>query len=167
MTEFASPCPSRPYSPKPHVYSSPSLVMAALCELPAETSRINKDFNDSTSLGLSKFLQIEMYAIIIQIAERRHFFTKSFEADLNCMRANSVYVWGLGKNLNEKSESHGCTANGKHSSIGVVVSVGSNGKVVKGNLVYIICLNTFILTVCCHDLVFHLHLHPRKKVFPT
>ena len=52
-----SPCPSRPYSPKPHVYKSPLDAMAALCELPQAMSRMRFDRNASIRRGLSQFLE--------------------------------------------------------------------------------------------------------------
>lgn len=52
-----SPCPSLPYSPRPHVYSSPLEVIAALWELPQAISRMRLVFNASISLGLSQFLE--------------------------------------------------------------------------------------------------------------
>lgn len=42
---WLSPCPRRPYSPRPHVYSWPDEVTAALWLLPAATSRIRSPFD--------------------------------------------------------------------------------------------------------------------------
>lgn len=50
---WLSPCPSRPYSPRPQVKSSPDDKTAAVCELPQEISCTNLLLNASTSCGRS------------------------------------------------------------------------------------------------------------------
>ena len=50
---WLSPCPSRPYSPRPQVKSSPVDKTAALCELPQEISCTNLLLNASTNWGRS------------------------------------------------------------------------------------------------------------------
>lgn len=52
-----SPCPNRPYSPRPQVYSSPLEVRAALWELPHAMSLMRLVRRASMSLGLSQFLR--------------------------------------------------------------------------------------------------------------
>lgn len=53
-----SPCPSRPYSPKPHVYNSPLLDMAAECELPHAMSLILLLRKLSIIFGLSRLRRL-------------------------------------------------------------------------------------------------------------
>ena len=50
---WLSPCPRRPYSPRPQVKSSPVDMTAALCELPQEISWTNLLLSASTSCGRS------------------------------------------------------------------------------------------------------------------
>lgn len=68
-----SPCPSLPYSPRPHVYSSPLEVIAALWELPQAISRIRLVFSASISLGLSQFLKtVSKEYIIASLLKELH-----------------------------------------------------------------------------------------------
>lgn len=73
-----SPWPSLPYSPRPHVYSSPLEVMAALWELPQAISRMRLVFNASINLGLSQFLQkMSKEFIVFIMKELHHIFQPS------------------------------------------------------------------------------------------
>ena len=76
-----SPCPSRPYSPKPHVYRSPLEAMAALWELPHEMSRMRFDRNASINRGLSQFLvntqPMVQQQIHLKVTEKGIYLNKS------------------------------------------------------------------------------------------
>lgn len=67
-----SPCPRRPYSPRPQLYSSPLEVMAALCELPQAMSRMRFVFSASISRGLSQFLHTHTHVSSFNIITPTH-----------------------------------------------------------------------------------------------